>query len=1041
LPSAIVDLTELTRKLATRDSSRTEATVQSQLHVLLLTAPLQLEEGHLHDIVLEQPAGQRRRIDVEAGHCVFEVKRDLRKGKVREDAEVQLAGYVAQRREQTGQRYVGVLMDGCEWHVYRLREAALVHVSSLTVSADQPDVESLCVWLEAVLATSELLIPRPREIERQLGAKSPGHLLDITELADLYQANRDRPDVVLKRQLWARLLTTALGTAFHDDDRLFVQHTLLVVTAEVIAHAVLDINPRQIAPRALVSGQYFRDAKVLGVVEADFFDWVAEVPGGDEFVRGLARRLCRFAWANVEHDVLKVLYESVIPAQQRKQLGEYYTPDWLAQHIVDEAVTDPLSKRVLDPSCGSGTFVFHAARRYLNAADNAGVPNKEALAGVCAHVMGMDLHPVAVTLARVTYLLAIGPERLKDRGPIAIPVFLGDSLQWAQQEETLQTHGALVVSANDGLELLPAELRFPDTLVANVGQFDALVAELAERATSRTPGSAPPPLTQVHGRYEVVPDDQPIIDKTFRQMCSLHDQGRDHIWGYYVRNLVRPRWLAREANHVDVLVGNPPWLAYRFMTPPMQRTFQQLLKERNLWPGAKTVTHVDLSALFVVRCVERYLKKAGQFAFVMPWAVLSRQHFAGFRAGAWPRPQGFPVGAAFDQPWDLHAVRPTFFEVPCSVVRGVRTEERDARPIPEVAEAWEGALPEKNVAWAVAEQHLTRSAGLVKAAPTIAPASPYAPRFAQGATLVPRMLSFVEELPAGPLGHAAGEVKVRSRRTAFEKPPWKTLPPLEATVEQRFVFPVYTGDTVVPFRPLASLRGVIPWDGTRLLDGSDEVLAQYPGFGDWWTKADAIWQKHRSSERLTLIERFDYVHGLTNQFADAGDSPPIRVVYSASGMYVAAAVIADPKAVIEHALYWGACTGLDEAHYLCAVLNSDRLTLAVRAYQARGEHNPRHFDKYIWQLPIPAFDPTNALHANLAALGAKAGAIAAALTLPKTRFEKQRRFVREQLATSDVGKAIEAAVAELLGSECGGAVNPAPEHPPGRERPSRKRRG
>ena len=575
------DLTcDVVRKLADRNPTRTEATVQSLLHTLLLTAPLQLEEGHLNDNRLEQPTGERLRIDVEAGLCVFEVKRDLRKGNTIADAEAQLAVYVRQRTEEMGQRYVGVLTDGYEWRLYRLQGNALIFVSSFEVDSAQPNVESLCVWLEAVLATGEQLVPTPHEIERLLGASSPAHLLDLAELTELYEANKKVPEIMLKRQLWAKLLTTALGTAFSDDDRLFVQHTLLVMTAEVIAHAVLDLHPEQIPPLGLVSGQAFRTAKVLGVVEADFFNWPAAVPGGDSLIRGLARRLARFAWADVDHDVLKVLYESVIPAQQRKQMGEYYTPDWLAEHVVQETISNPISSRVVDPSCGSGTFVFYAVRRYLEAADKAGLSNKEAVAGVCSHVMGMDLHPVAVTLARVTYLLAIGAERLTaSRGPVSIPVFLGDSLQW-DEEESLQTNGALVIYTEDGRQLFASELRFPDSIVADAGTFDALIAELAELATKRERGSARPSLVQVHRRHGITKEDQPTIERTFGVMCSLHDEGRDHIWGYYVRNLARPRWLAREDNRVDVLVGNPPWLSYRFMTTTMQKDFRDLLRER-----------------------------------------------------------------------------------------------------------------------------------------------------------------------------------------------------------------------------------------------------------------------------------------------------------------------------------------------------------------------------------------------------------------------------------------------------------------------------
>jgi len=40
------------------------------------------------------------------------------------------------------------------------------------------------------------------------------------------------------------------------------------------------------------------------------------------------------------------------------------------------------------------------------------VPLAEALSSLTDHVLGIDLHPVAVALARVTYLLAIGKDRL-----------------------------------------------------------------------------------------------------------------------------------------------------------------------------------------------------------------------------------------------------------------------------------------------------------------------------------------------------------------------------------------------------------------------------------------------------------------------------------------------------------------------------------------------------------------------------------------------------------------------------------------------------
>jgi hypothetical protein len=98
---------------------------------------LDLGDDKLQDIVLESPAGQRRRIDVETGFTVFEVKRDLRTGKVRQDAVIQLTGYVASRAEAMQQRYVGVLTDGAEWHLYSLAGDELARRAGGTYRAPQ----------------------------------------------------------------------------------------------------------------------------------------------------------------------------------------------------------------------------------------------------------------------------------------------------------------------------------------------------------------------------------------------------------------------------------------------------------------------------------------------------------------------------------------------------------------------------------------------------------------------------------------------------------------------------------------------------------------------------------------------------------------------------------------------------------------------------------------------------------------------------------------------------------------------------------------
>jgi hypothetical protein len=168
--------------------------------------------------------------------------------------------------------------------------------------------------------------------------------LDLAELRNIYQLCRNKPEVRLKRELWARLLAAAFGNQFADDDELFIQHTYLVLTAEVIAHAAMkiDLLGRPLTARDLVSARTLRDYEISGVVEEDFFGWPVDSTQGEVFVESLARRLARFDWTQVDHDVLKVLYESVIDPQTRHQLAEYYTRDWLARRMVNEVVDDPL---------------------------------------------------------------------------------------------------------------------------------------------------------------------------------------------------------------------------------------------------------------------------------------------------------------------------------------------------------------------------------------------------------------------------------------------------------------------------------------------------------------------------------------------------------------------------------------------------------------------------------------------------------------------------------------------------------------------------
>jgi hypothetical protein len=252
-------LLETFQRLVVRNAKRTEAEIQADVRQFILSAPFELEAGDLHDVNLESPVGDRRRIDVEAGSTVIEVKRDLRKEKPKKDAELQLAGYVEHRMQQTGLRFVGILTDGTEWNCYDLIDGKLLQVSELTLEETEEDEDRLIVWLEGVLATTHDIAPTAHNIEERLGSGSSAYKLDRATLANLYQKNRKNPTIAVKRKLWTQLLLSALGTQFTDDDELFIDHTLLVNTPEIIAHAMLGLSVQSLTPQP-DSGERGEDA-------------------------------------------------------------------------------------------------------------------------------------------------------------------------------------------------------------------------------------------------------------------------------------------------------------------------------------------------------------------------------------------------------------------------------------------------------------------------------------------------------------------------------------------------------------------------------------------------------------------------------------------------------------------------------------------------------------------------------------------------------------------------------------------------------------
>lgn len=1018
----------ITRLSETGIVGRTEADIQSDIQSLLMSGKFGLSPARLE---VQVGDGTKRRIDIAIGATVIEVKRELTSEENAVDYVAQLDGYVQSKTSQEGTRYNGILTDGRQWWLYEtvpgtdgIRRRSTFELSS----ADRGD--DLISWLQAVLATRKDIRPTQETIETFLGSTSPAYEQDHAYLEGLYRQVSHDPTVQLKRELWTRLLRSALGTSFDDQqDGLFLDHTLLVIEAAAIGHAIMGISLADLAadPARMIRGDEFENAAIYNVVESDFFDWILADEDGKKFITHIIRRVSVFNWSETEHDVLKVLYESVINAATRKGMGEYYTPDWLAEGIVEKTVTEPLKQRVLDPACGSGTFVFHAIRRVLDAADKAGWDNRTALNHIQGHVFGLDIHPVSVVLARVTYLLALGDRLQGDRDGIYVPVHLGDSMQWYQpadhEEQTIKVDpsGVDLTSGQKQATLfdIGEVLAFPLADVEDPATFDRLVTAMTDKAKTYTDGSAKKPdlypILQSFGIPEFSKDWKTLQD-TFNILCDLNAIGRDSIWGYFVRNQVRPLWLSMKNRRVDVLIGNPPWVAYRYMTEAMQKQFKAFSEERKLWHGFKVATHQDLVGLFITRSVEKYLHDGGSFGFVTPLAVLSRQQYEGFRTGNW----GEYLRGEVTEAWDLEKVRPKndLFPVPAAVIFGLRHDfnphdyaqrmKPPAAGFPEEKMVVEGIRDKRG--WMQTKVGLT-FAPIINRALTSdeASLSPYRSTLFNGATVFPQVLFFVaEEDSTNKLGQAAGRVNVRSERSMHK--PWKDLEPLSGVVPRRFIYDVHLGTTTAPFRPLKPRRAVLPIEREALLT-EKEIEDGDPLLAEWWREASKIWETYKTRQsKLSLLANLNYQNKITKQMGGATH----RVVYSASGNTLAAARLDDPRQIVEHKLYWLPARSVSEARYLTAILNAPIITELVSDYQSRGLFGARDFDTYVWRLPIPTYNTVDKLHERIAELGAEAELIAAKTEIEGCGFQKARKIIRDALSKAELTQKLNAAVSQLI---------------------------
>ncbi len=940
------------------------------------------------DVELEKGvkgATLRGSIDALYQDIVFEFKRDLKIE--RDKGKDELERYL--RSLGNKQVYFGVLTDGFLFEVHILHDDGLAKIDE--VNLEKLSIEDAFIWFDAFLFSEKEMVPTSQDVVKRFGDTSLVFNSSLYSLGQMLNSAKQNPSCQVKFNEWDKLLAKAYGHSVARNE-LFLRHTYLSLLVKLLTYAALfKKRPKGQQLSEIITGKAFTNLPNLG--EDDFFCWVLAPTLEKEalgLLRGLERHLAVYDLTKVDEDLLKELYENLVDRETKHDLGEVYTPDWLAEVTLREAGFDK-DKRLLDLTCGSGTFLFIAIRLLRE----QGLKGATLVNKALQNIVGVDVHPLAVTISKVNYVLALAPD-LSDYGKtVVLPVYMADSLQAVEP-----SGGELISIRAEGEHFfnIPRYMAGEPALLDGV--IDAMRKYVSGREDIALNGFSAFLESQGHK------DMAYLWRPNLRLMRKLVKEGKDTIWAFILKNYYRPAYLHQHP--FDIVAGNPPWLSYRYITDPgYQKQVKQLVFSYGLLSRkeVKLFTHMEAATLFFTLSADAYLKKGGTIAFVMPRSVLTgakqHQRFQELLKGYQLPP------LRVEKMLDAEEVSP-LFNVPACVLIGRRNSQAEtvARLV------LKGTLPKKNLKWSEAKEKLqfTRKRLPIDKLfpPTVTP-SPYLKNIKEGATIVPRSLWFVQPI-ASTFGINQArpiiETPPETQRTA--KKPWQNIY-LKGEVEAQYLYATMLGRQLLPFGYTELSLVILPIEakptGLSMVNKEIALGKGHSSLYEWLNKVEALWiggRKERSPENP--YSRLDYQHLLTCQH-------PIgyhTVVYNTAGTNLASCVISPPLLktglpvqgfAADADTYYYQTKDDIEAHYLCAFLNAAYVDETIKPYQTRGQWGARHIHRRPFEVvPIPKFDPEDVKHRKLVELSKECHEKVAKLELTGKSIGLLRNKVREHLA-------------------------------------------
>lgn len=739
------------------------------------------------------------------------------------------------------------------------------------------------------------------------------------------------------------------------------------------------------------------ESLVNNFFESHFLEWFTYTASNNDFdtvvVNDILKTVNRFDLSTYIlkpeeiQDILQEVYMELIPSEMRHLMGEYFSPDWVVEHALDLVGYDgDIEKTLIDPTAGSGPFLTQAIKRVV--ARQGGKLTRDDVDLVVRNIIGFDINPISVISAKANYILAIFSfceDEVFDNfaDPIDIPIYIADSIL-SPVVYTEESELTLSVDTSLGKFEIP---KFNEYEKAS--EFLKILSKYIDDKCD---------FTKFWNRVEGSLIDsgyQDVVSKLFDRLYTLHRAGNDSFWPIILRNSFAPILIG---NKFDFVVGNPPWIAWKSMSKSYREGTLEIWKsygifEKNAYD--KKTTHDDFGMAVTYVAVDKYLKNSGNMVFLLPASFLkSTKGGEGFRKFSITR---------FEQniPFEVEAVddfsNVKLFTVPTIAIK-IKKGAKTAYPMNHYT-VWTQIGRKTSI-----DSHAKWNDVQKKLESTIVSAQPVDGNDLQSSWLTMTNLEFANKVlnatkprfysgrkgiePAGakgiyllkkPIRCRDGLLLIencieRQRRADFLK---KGIH--KDKVEEDYIYPMLGGRNIEKWRvksnefiivphtsqhkygiPVSELERNAPHTSDWLNYYHDELLASRIQNGKFFNPSTQPYY------RLDNVGEYTYSPYKVLWKEQTGSMSAVVVgSYYESIPGADTGLFSDDKIiVVDSKVLMLALDNIDEAYYVCGILNSKDIVDVIDSYAIatnRGVDVLRY-------LAIPKFDVKNKLHLRIAAL-------------------------------------------------------------------------